>query len=149
MLRCSADHSHEQAVSSIVCLSFWLWNKSRLSYVGFPNKEKELPMSKMVKIISAFAICAGFSAITVMPAHALSVIAPAYEGQAQTENTYSNPPVAFTGSKGEAANGASFSLSEQEIMHVRWCAQKYTSYHATDNTIEAAHGARTACKSPY
>ena len=106
-------------------------------------------MSKMVKLISVVAIGLGFSATTTIPAHAFSVIAPAYEGQAETQGTYNHPPVAFTGGPSDTANSSGLSLSSQEIQHVRWCAQTYTSYHATDNTYQTKQGARTECRSPY
>lgn len=107
-------------------------------------------MSTMVKLISVIAMSAGTFGITVLPAQALSVISPAYEEQSSdTQSTYTNPPVAFTGGNGEAANSASLSLSAEEIQHVRWCARNYTSYHAIDNTIDSGKGARTECKSPY
>ena len=107
-------------------------------------------MFKMVKLVSVAAMSAGFCGVTFLPAHALSVISPAYEEQAPAPApTYSHPPVAFTGGVGEAANSQGFALSPNEIQHVRWCAQNYTSYHATDDTIDNGEGARTACKSPY
>lgn len=107
-------------------------------------------MSSMVKLISAAAMIAGFSAVTILPAHALSVIGPAYEGQADVKGqTYSNPPVAFVGSAAENANSTGLSLSPQEIQHVKWCAEKYPSYHATDNSYQTKQGLRTECRSPY
>ncbi len=106
-------------------------------------------MSKMVKLISALVISVGFSATTSIPAHAFSVIAPAYEGQAEAQGTYDHPPVAFTGGQSGAGNSGGLSLSAKEIQHVKWCAQTYASYHATDNTYQNKQGARAECRSPY
>ena len=107
-------------------------------------------MSKMVKLITLAAITLGFSAVTTIPAHALSVIAPAYAEQAQTQGeTYGNTPVAFSGGAAASASASSMSLSAEEIQHVTWCATRYQSYHATDNTYETKQGARAECNSPY
>ncbi|WP_245303965.1 BA14K family protein [Agrobacterium bohemicum] len=115
----------------------------------FRIEKKELPMSRMVKLISLVVLSVGLSATTSIPAHALSIIAPAYEGQAGTQGTYDHPPVAFTGGSSDAGNSSGLSLSSHEILHVKWCAQNYPSYHATDNTYQIKHGARTECRSPY
>jgi hypothetical protein len=54
-----------------------------------------------------------------------------------------------------AANGTDKSapdglfLSPEDILHVRWCATRYLSYHATDNTYADLTGKRVACRSPY
>lgn len=107
-------------------------------------------MSKMVKLITLAAITLGFSAVTTIPAHALSVIAPAYAGQAQAQGeTYGNTPVAFSGGAAASASASSIALSAEEIQHVTWCATRYQSYHATDNTYETKRGARAECDSPY
>ena len=106
-------------------------------------------MSKVVKLISLVVFSVGLSATTSLPAHAFSVITPAYEGQADTQGSYDHPPVAFTGGSSDAGSSSGLSLSSQEILHVRWCAQNYPSYHATDNTYQSKHGARTECRSPY
>lgn len=107
-------------------------------------------MSSLVKLISVVAVSIGFSTVTTIPAHALSIIAPAYEGQAQTQGSaYGNAPVAFTGGAAESTDAGGLSLSEQEIRHVTWCAKTYTSYHATDNSYQTKQGSRTECRSPY
>ncbi len=107
-------------------------------------------MFKMVKIISAFALGAGLSAGIAAPASALSLIAPAYETQAETQASgYGNSPIAFSGGAAGSAGSVGLNLSNQEINHVKWCAQTYVSYHATDNTYQDKNGIRTACKSPY
>lgn len=107
-------------------------------------------MSSLVKLISVAAMSIGFSTVTMIPAHALSIIAPAYNDQAQTQaDTYGNAPVAFTGSAAANANSSGMSLSSQEIQHITWCAKTYSSYHPTDNTYENKQGARAECRSPY
>lgn len=105
-------------------------------------------MSKMVKLVTLAAITLGFSAVTTIPAHALSVIAPAYAAQAQGE-IYDSTPIAFSGGAAASASASSMSLSTEEIQHVTWCATRYQSYHATDNTYQTKQGARAECQSPY
>lgn len=104
-------------------------------------------MSKMVKLISLSAITLAFSAVTTIPAHALSVISPAYAEQAQAQG-YDSTPVAFSGGAAASASAASMSLSAEEIQHVTWCATRYQSYHATDNSYQTRQGARAECQSP-
>lgn len=107
-------------------------------------------MSKMVKLVTLAAITLGFSAVTTIPAHALSVIAPAYAEQAQPQGgTYDSTPIAFSSGAAASASAASMSLSAEEIQHVTWCATRYHSYHATDNTYQTKQGARAECQSPY
>ncbi|WP_284777580.1 BA14K family protein [Agrobacterium sp. lyk4-40-TYG-31] len=107
-------------------------------------------MSILVKLVSVVAVSIGFSTVTTIPAHALSIISPAYEGQAEAQGSdYGNAPVAFTGGVAQSANSSGLSLSAQEIKHVTWCAKTYTSYHATDNSYQTKQGSRTECRSPY
>lgn len=107
-------------------------------------------MSKMVKLISLAAITLGFSAATTIPAHALSVIKPAYAEQTQAQGeTYGNAPVAFSSGAAAGANTVSMSLSAEEVKHITWCATRYQSYHATDNTYQTRQGARAECQSPH
>jgi hypothetical protein len=40
------------------------------------------------------------------------------------------------------------SLSPQEVQHVQWCATRYMSYNATDNSFMAKSGQRQKCRSP-
>jgi hypothetical protein len=39
-------------------------------------------------------------------------------------------------------------LTNNEVKHIRWCALRYPSYHATDNTILGQLGNRQQCVSP-
>jgi hypothetical protein len=59
------------------------------------------------------------------------------------------PPAAFIG--GAILGGA---LSNQRAAaagsnHVQWCANRWRSYRATDNTYQPSSGPRRACVSPY
>jgi hypothetical protein len=47
--------------------------------------------------------------------------------------------------EGAVGDTGEFVLSPAEINHIRWCAERYLSYHATDNTYESSPGKRTAC----
>ncbi|MCZ7467170.1 BA14K family protein [Rhizobium rhizogenes] len=108
-------------------------------------------MLRMPKTISALALGVALSGASVMPAHALSLIQPAYEPpeQAQNSNQSGYPASAFAAGKGEEATSNGYALSQAEINHVKWCAARYTSYHPTDNSYLAPAGTRTQCLSPY
>ncbi|WP_107675733.1 MULTISPECIES: BA14K family protein [Agrobacterium] len=110
-------------------------------------------MLRMPKTISALALGVAISAASVVPAHALSLIQPAYETQeqeqAQTSDQRGYPASAFAAGKGEEATPNGYALSQAEINHVKWCATRYTSYHPTDNSYMAAAGTRMQCLSPY
>ncbi|KAA3497863.1 BA14K family protein [Rhizobium rhizogenes] len=108
-------------------------------------------MLRMPKTISALALGVALSGASVMPAHALSLIQPAYEPpeQAQDSNQRGYPASAFAAGKGEEATSNGYALSQAEINHVKWCAAQYTSYHPTDNSYMAPAGTRTQCLSPY
>ena len=108
-------------------------------------------MLRMPKTISALALGVAISAASVVPAHALSLIQPAYETQqqAQTSDQRGYPASAFAAGKGEDATPNGYALSQAEINHVKWCATRYTSYHPTDNSYMAAAGTRMQCLSPY
>ncbi len=108
-------------------------------------------MLRMPKTISALALGVALSGASVIPAHALSLIQPAYEPpeQAQNSNQHSYPASAFAAGKGEEATSNGYALSQAEINHVKWCAARYTAYHPTDNCYMAPAGTRTQCLSPY
>ena len=108
-------------------------------------------MLRMPKTISALALGVAISAATVMPAHALSLIQPAYkpQQQAQSSDQQAYPASAFAAGKGEEATPNGYALSQAEINHIKWCAARYTSYHPSDNSYMAAAGTRAQCRSPY
>ena len=107
-------------------------------------------MSRMTKFMSVLALTGGLAAVSAMPVHAFSIIAPAQGDQAQSDAAYVHPPMAFAGVTSGADAQNKFALSQSEIMHVQWCAERYkTAYHAIDNTYTTANGARAACRSPY
>lgn len=108
-------------------------------------------MLRMPKTISALALGVALSGASVMPAHALSLIQPAYQPpeQAQTSTQRGYPASAFAAGTGEDATTNGYALTQAEINHVKWCAARYTSYHPTDNSYMAPAGTRTQCRSPY
>ncbi|MBO9657163.1 BA14K family protein [Agrobacterium sp. SOY23] len=108
-------------------------------------------MLRMPKTICALALGVALSAASVVPAHALSLIQPAYapQEQAQNSNGRSYPASAFAAGTGEEATSGGYALSQAEINHVKWCAARYASYHPTDNSYIAPAGTRTQCRSPY
>ncbi|WP_186376817.1 BA14K family protein [Agrobacterium sp. DE0009] len=106
-------------------------------------------MLRMPKTISALALGVALSAASIAPANALSLIQPAYETEAQPSDQRGYPATAFAAGKGEDATSEGYALSQSEINHVKWCAARYASYHATDNSYMAPTGSRTQCRSPY
>ncbi|MFK3776741.1 BA14K family protein [Agrobacterium sp. NPDC089420] len=108
-------------------------------------------MLRMPKTISALALGVALSGASVMPAHALSLIQPAYhsQDQAQPSAGHGYPASAFAAGTGEDATPSGYALTPAEINHVKWCAARYTSYHPTDNSYMAPAGTRTQCRSPY
>ncbi|RDJ03874.1 BA14K family protein [Rhizobium grahamii] len=100
-------------------------------------------MLKAIKLASVLGVTCVLHVSSLSPAQALSLIAPA----AQVKPDDQGAMAAFaSGAQGE--RGESFLLSKKEIAHVRWCAKRYLSYHATDNTYEMPEGARAECRSP-
>ncbi len=71
-------------------------------------------MLRMPKTISALALGVALSGASVIPAHALSLIQPAYEPpeQAQNSNQHSYPASAFAAGKGEEATSNGYALSQ-------------------------------------
>ncbi|WCJ61518.1 BA14K family protein [Agrobacterium tumefaciens] len=108
-------------------------------------------MLRMPKTISALALGVAISTAATVPAHALSLIQPAYQQQEQADDTNGrgNSASAFAAGKGEEATANGYALSQTEINHVKWCAARYASYHPTDNSYMAAAGAREQCRSPH
>ncbi len=80
---------------------------------------------------------------------ALSVLAPIDPQSATAGETAGNNYAASAFSNGAASesNSSGLLLSAEEVQHVRWCAERYTSYHASDNTYAAASGQRVECVS--
>jgi len=101
-------------------------------------------MFKAIKLAPVLGVTCGLYVSSLLPAQALSVITPATQVKSDDQGTLS----AFA-SGGQRGPRDSFLLSKKEIAHVRWCARRYPSYHATDNTYEMPEGARAECRSPY
>ena len=51
------------------------------------------------------------------------------------------------GAEGDNATNV-FLLTDSEVRHVQWCAARYPSYHATDNTVLDQRRKRIQCVSP-
>lgn len=102
-------------------------------------------MSSARKAKSVVFLTAGLILAAATPSFALSIINPAYadpQSAGQTANSVS----AFSNG-GDAMGGASTVLTAEEIGHIRWCAERYSTYHASDNTYADASGARLECRS--
>jgi hypothetical protein len=106
-------------------------------------------MFRVEKFVSVFALSFGLLGVVSMPAHAFSIIAPAEQSQAADTAKRHYPLAAFAGDAASNAGQDNFLLSAEEVQHVKWCAQRYMSYHAVDNTYQAKSGERVECQSPY
>lgn len=103
-------------------------------------------MSRSGKAKSVVFLTAAFLCAASGPSLALSVINPAYESEASAEVGTNASVSAF--SNGATTKGSGdLLLSADEVQHIRWCATRYPSYHASDNTFADASGVRTACRS--
>lgn len=60
----------------------------------------------------------------------------------------STSAVSFAGNGNGSAKAGGI-LSAREVQHVEWCATRYSSYHATDNSFAAKSGQRQLCRSPF
>ncbi|WP_313558077.1 BA14K family protein [Agrobacterium cavarae] len=103
-------------------------------------------MSRSGKAKSVIFLAAAFMCAASGPSFALSVINPAYVNEASAGEATNASVSAF--SNGGATKGSGdLLLSAEEVQHIRWCATRYPSYHASDNTFANASGARTECRS--
>lgn len=55
---------------------------------------------------------------------------------------------AFSEEVGSRAKPRDLLLTRSEVKHIRWCALRHPSYHATDNSILGQLGHRQQCVSP-
>lgn len=109
-------------------------------------------MSIATKFISALSLGGAILlATTGTAAHAFSIIAPATETHAEAQEAQyrTSPEAAFAAGAGEASALNNSLLSPEMVRHVQWCARRYQSYHATDNTFASQSGVREECRSPY
>jgi len=103
-------------------------------------------MSSMGNGKSVLFLAAALSLAAATPSFALSVINPAYADQVTGEDATNTSVSAF--SNGAATKGSgSVVLTAEEIQHIRSCAERYMSYHASDNTYAGPSGARLECRS--
>jgi hypothetical protein len=91
-------------------------------------------------IVSGILIVSSFSS-----ANALSIIAPAASVRSESQGALA----AYTSAAQDAGSPETSLLSPGEVEHIRWCAERYRSYHATDNTFAAPTGVRAICRSPH
>lgn len=108
-------------------------------------------MFRVEKSVPVFALTLGLLSAFAMPAHAFSIITPVERNEAGGTDAQQRhyPLAAFAGDSAGSAQQGNFLLSPEEIEHVKWCAQRYMSYHAVDNTYKARSGERVECQSPY
>jgi hypothetical protein len=99
-------------------------------------------MAMTFKIAAPFLATAVLVASSIGTAHAFSMAGAADRMQARSQGA-----VAAYTQEGAVADGDASVLSPAEITHIRWCAERYLSYHATDNTYESSPGTRSECKS--
>jgi len=90
-------------------------------------------------IVSSILIAFSFGS-----ANALSIIAPAASDRSESQGALA----AYTSAAQYAGSPENSFLSPIEVGHIRWCAERYRSYHATDNTFAAPTGVRAICRSP-
>lgn len=100
-------------------------------------------MAKTCKTASSLITIAILLVSSVGSAHAFSMA-----GAAEKMQPHSKSAVAAYAQEGSSEDRGDFLLSKEEVSHIRWCAERYLSYHATDNTYESSAGTRTACVSP-
>ncbi len=100
-------------------------------------------MAMTFKIVVPFFATAVMVASSFGSAHAFSMA-----GAADGMKARSQGAVAAYTQEGAVGEGDNSVLSPAEISHIRWCAERYLSYHATDNTYEISPGRRSACVSP-
>jgi hypothetical protein len=101
------------------------------------------PMFQPRKILFLSAVCTA-CLVTATSAVAFSIPAPA-ENQARGSQAARS---AYSVEAAAPAEEDGMLLSAQEIQHIRWCAGRYLSYHATDNTYLSPKGKREECRSP-
>jgi len=97
--------------------------------------------AKSVVFLAAAFLCAASG-----PSLALSVINPAYVSETSAEEG-TNASVSAFSNGGATRGSADLLLSADEVQHIRYCATRYPSYHASDNTFADASGARVECRS--
>jgi hypothetical protein len=100
-------------------------------------------MAMTFKIVAPLVATAALVASSIGTAHAFSMAGAADGMQARSQGA-----VAAYTQEGAVGDGDNSVLSPAEISHIRWCAERYLSYHATDNTYESSAGKRSACVSP-
>ncbi|NTJ44897.1 BA14K family protein [Agrobacterium larrymoorei] len=106
-------------------------------------------MSKQGKVAILLALAGSMFVSANTQSFALSALSPIDPQSAVTGQTTGNNYAASAFSNGTTGEGNSggLLLSADEVQHVRWCAERYTSYHASDNTYASANGQRVECVS--
>ncbi|WP_160009378.1 BA14K family protein [Rhizobium sp. 18055] len=101
-------------------------------------------MKKALTLVTALTTGSMIFALSFVPACAFSIITPAAAGGPDSRGAVT----AFAVEASEEQGGADTLLSPGEVAHIRWCAERYRSYHATDNSYATSSGARVDCRSP-
>ncbi len=97
-------------------------------------------MAMTFKLVAPIFATVVLVASSVGTAHAFSMAGAADGMQARSQGA-----VAAYTQEGAVGDGENSVLSPSEVSHIRWCAERYLSYHATDNTYESSAGKRTVC----
>jgi hypothetical protein len=100
-------------------------------------------MTEMTRYSAIIILAAGSFAAASAPALAFNITGSPTAMQAAGRGAVA----AYTQADNAGAD-EDFLLSPAEVTHIRWCAKRYPSYHATDNTYAPKTGARAECRSP-
>lgn len=114
------------------------------SLFRWPRFHKALKLPKLNKFSTAVIV---IGAVTTTATVAIGIAAPDIDVIA---NGYWYSIAAF--SAGAIIGGAMANQNQPRITssrHVQWCADRYRSYRASDNTYVPRAGVRAVCNSPY
>ncbi|WP_244477577.1 MULTISPECIES: BA14K family protein [unclassified Rhizobium] len=100
-------------------------------------------MPRKLKPFASLVLAGLMLGSTVTPASAFHIM----EGNAPASGA--DGVVAFAGAPAHSVQADTSILSPEDILHIRWCATRYRTYHATDNSYASPSGQRVACRSPY
>jgi len=123
-------------------LSFWrCGNHSRMidvsgtSFLGLDE-----PMHRLIGYASAVALTGLLVIVPIASAGAFQLSTPA--------PSTSTSASAFINNTNSGLAADTMLLSPRDVEHIRWCATRYRSYHAVDNTYANRSGSRVECQSP-
>lgn len=100
-------------------------------------------MFKLQKSIATLAITGTILVASIGVAHAFQM------PEQRNSDLRPSGVASFATDNSGAGQADGLLLSPEEIQHVKWCASRFMSYHASDNTYADKTGVRVECKSPY